>query len=1185
MNDRDYVKVNTSIRTGSNANNLLTDQDGNIQATIELRLPDDLFKQSSGARKLDSVQMQTGKFRLSLENTPIAALPVDENLSGSTLNATPCQLDVYPFSILNGNQILPPPLPVDAPYSQTVFPRYKQHVIVYNLYILSDSPDIDYDAPLFSITQPIILGSTNVCPTPKPSDYETASEYNNAVAFVDFLKQTTIFDDVQHRFNLCLKNNHEYLLRENSTFFVKNIATLEQVLEDALENAVQYASTSYTVTISCITVMTNPKPDFFDQLQPPPNESITGSIRFSSEIDYCFWKYEMAITQRQNDLNSSFKPRVTLGGDTLSIAYDTAPFNALIPILWSPGIVDTFDTPLQLTMGELQRRLWPRQPPPVKKFKYSCNESDEGKSYTMGITNAAGAVMNIIANREMRDTFSFLPWIEFNITALTRNYYTQLLKDLKETEIHDERADYYVVRSAKVGGTYQPVIPYEFEFLGSPAKKNMASANYVFYTLDGKDPMDENNRFQQNTSFVGDDWDPPVMQRNLPKYRTSENVLPVLPEEKIVTCSSGHDSAVVSGEEIVSPPVETYITGEAPATEWESYLGLTSEYLYKTDNGWEWGYHPGGSTLWGGPHYKQQIPPFAPDNVEVVNTTITIEGVATAVQQYTWWWYFPATDEPLMIRFGAGGAADTWIMKRNLPSLTKITTSRVKETTTFTEDEALKIFYPNMSLSNDQTFYVLDGTTVETTITGPDPVGESVTYTKTTETTTTSTKTDSHLYQTYGVAHQLLVDDTATVVPYFGYHMSTLADMGRIMFEWYRATGGTASTSWIDPDAPGIENAALKYTMVYHKQINGTLAEVRYYLNPTTYITYTYSNGRPPSFTITGAAPQAASLTTSYEPFFNEDIPNDPSETVITTEQSETNIPAEQYYHPPYEHDTERSTEPKVENQLTTLPIATLVKGYSRRELNSDLVWGDSHQAPSGMHYDDINFPPAPGEIEELEIPSIFKYFPTPQATQYYRTIETTDAADNNITESWGLFDVTLPETAYYLVGPRVDVGILTKKTYTLTSVIDKTTSYTIDSKNQGNIHITYIWPNLPMVVLSPIQSIVLTLQGIRVNQEYQPINITEKDGSSLTATFPIVENFYSLANTLRDLHDELVVVKDDFDSTATYTLDIQSGQERTLRLSAYYITKDGTLHQIYIPPNGVFSLQLIFGLSFYYTS
>ena len=141
------------------------------------------------------------------------------------------------------------------------------------------------------------------------------------------------------------------------------------------------------------------------------------------------------------------------------------------------------------------------------------------------------------------------------------------------------------------------------------------------------------------------------------------------------------------------------------------------------------------------------------------------------------------------------------------------------------------------------------------------------------------------------------------------------------------------------------------------------------------------------------------------------------------------------------------------------------------------------------------------------------------------------------------------------------------------------------ETEYYGNIRLNFEWDNIPIVVISPIQSIVLTLQGMNVSQEIQPINIAQPGGSSLVSTIPVIENYYSLAQTLRDLHDELVVIKDSYDDQATYTLNTTSGQERALRIMAQYITKDGRLHQIYIPPNGVYSLQLTFAISYYFTS
>ena len=117
---------------------------------------------------------------------------------------------------------------------------------------------------------------------------------------------------------------------------------------------------------------------------------------------------------------------------------------------------------------------------------------------------------------------------------------------------------------------------------------------------------------------------------------------------------------------------------------------------------------------------------------------------------------------------------------------------------------------------------------------------------------------------------------------------------------------------------------------------------------------------------------------------------------------------------------------------------------------------------------------------------------------------------------------------------------------------------------------------------MSPISSIVLSLGGIYLTSEIQPINPNLPSGSSLTQTIPIVENYYSLASTLRDLHDELVISRQNFDDNAKYGLEKSAGTERLITLGAKYITKDGRMHQLYIPPNGVFAVQLTFRVTFF---
>lgn len=123
----------------------------------------------------------------------------------------------------------------------------------------------------------------------------------------------------------------------------------------------------------------------------------------------------------------------------------------------------------------------------------------------------------------------------------------------------------------------------------------------------------------------------------------------------------------------------------------------------------------------------------------------------------------------------------------------------------------------------------------------------------------------------------------------------------------------------------------------------------------------------------------------------------------------------------------------------------------------------------------------------------------------------------------------------------------------------------------------TLTWKNVPSVLLSPISSIVLLLDGVNVNGQVQPINIQQAQGSSLTTTIPVIENYSSLAANLRDLKDELVISRDAFTNNVLCSIVPSPGMMRDIRLRACYITKKGNLVPIYIPPEGEFSLQLSF--------
>ena len=1167
MSDREYVKVNTSIRTGSNAEHLITDEDGNIQATIELRLPDDLFKRSTGTKLVNDVRMQTGKFRLSLENTPIAALPVAEDIDAEGIDASSCQLDVYPLSILDGKKLYPDPFSADG-YSVTSLPYYKAHKIIYNVYIMSDPTQGDEGADYsFHFVKKIEKGASDIVPDIPES-------------IINFLSAAKVFSQVKHLFNLCFKNNHGTNVRENNQLLIQNIGNLQQALEDALENAVTYALTKYTINVSVYAIKTNPRPESFDQLIPQPDPSINGTYMTD---DFCLWRVDYNVTENKTALNAAFKPHVTLGADSLAISYDTGVFQDCIPILWTTPFVDTHDAPAQLSLNQICRDVW-FQPPAKRPYKYNFFSADDGKSFSFGLNGEVTCgVMNIIANKEMKETFSFLPWLSFNFSNAV--HFHRQITESKTVSWPATQQTLKIVKSKKTGGVYHPVTPLVYNLKGQEVTDNVGYYEYTFTVPAGSDPMDESIRANQHAEWHGSaTYATAQTYTDLPTYstqtyegsytRTSSTLL----EED---CIEYHP--VTFG----ATPLYTLTEPETLVPEgWSEYSGLSSAIMFNelNENGvleWQWGYHPGGATIWPGEsHYNQWIPRREPD-------TITINTSDPQNTRYTWRWNMPLDNlngEHYLRHFGRSGTDDICIIIETPEIIKTTSTTRLEVITNITpEPDAEKFLYPNLDIPRPD-FFVLDGTTARLNIEAVEPITSTPEYAYQTTVEVTTEEHNTNL-KTYSVINGA-ASFTATTWPTA--HMDS-AWVGATLAKWDEAVG---RSHYDLSAAPGFSNTDRKYVLFYieYKQ-DGSFNRIGYFLNPgmTGIIVH---NEVPDNVTVTR---YSSEFEPSYDTVNAQMITivpenSDTPDVVIQPERTQTQITREKTTTPKTPGTTtDTDTDTHAINQSTFTPFSTFEhdRGYStvmlRQFPNSSINW--SNPTFSSM---ETAMTPLPLLTEALissySLPPYLTYVPSVDPNFAALTFEQTEAG---VFTRWFYFDITIPNM---IITPPTTLYKCTRLTGTNVKTTTTKTTITelvedLEATTTGNLRLTFTWPNLPMVVLSPIQSIVLTLQGVRVNQEYQPINITEKDGSSLTATFPIVENFYSLATTLRDLHDELVVVKDDFDSTATYSLDAQAGQERVLRLSAYYITKDGTLHQIYIPPNGVFSLQLIFGLSFYYTS
>ena len=126
-----------------------------------------------------------------------------------------------------------------------------------------------------------------------------------------------------------------------------------------------------------------------------------------------------------------------------------------------------------------------------------------------------------------------------------------------------------------------------------------------------------------------------------------------------------------------------------------------------------------------------------------------------------------------------------------------------------------------------------------------------------------------------------------------------------------------------------------------------------------------------------------------------------------------------------------------------------------------------------------------------------------------------------------------------------------------------------------------YVWENIPTILLSPISSVVILVDGLATTPQILPINIQQGQGSSLTTTIPVIENYFPLTTSIRDLHDDLIISREPYSNTALFSLPPNGLAERTLRFRAGYVTKSGELHEIFIPPTGVFILQITFCLHY----
>ncbi len=929
MNDREYVKLNTSIQTGSNAQHQNKDDEGNIEATIELRLPENLFAKNSGARKVDHVEMKPTKMRLSMENMPIAQLPEDLNLTllsekrGGALMSS-CQLDVYPFSYTDKNEFLPQQL------QDTVFPYYKQHTTTYTILIWY--PDTEEVADELTTTNNLADQGF-----PVTNRFYYAFKKLGIIDFVD-----------NHPLNLATTRNHEVLEEGNGAIYIRNIPTLEQILQNALQNAVSYASTPSDAWIQVYFVkesLLDAAADLTPPIDPQNKFEIEG---YDEPLYYWTWDFRGGSEggkHVENMLDAAFKPRVTLGQQSLTISYDTAPFRQThIPILWNTSFVDTFEQPTQMTWDEIRKKVW-AQPPPKRKYQYDVLESDQDHTYNFALNQVSCGVMNIIGNKTMRDTFSFLPWIPVNIESLRFPY------------------KYHVKEYTQV----------------NPTSKTQED-QYKFYF-----------------SYTDPTLSPYVQLLDF--YDFGENGW------------SFHDPYNMVQDRVLP--------------------GTGMVYIFAVDRD----EHPGSGLPDPSVRIKQQI---------VYSHEISIIDVGPAQSP------LPALESN----------------SQNMPLISY--------------DETTSEYDSNDTSLEPGVHLMTTRQNVET-VTTTDPIQ------------------NSHCDELVGTHGAVF-----TVMRWWNAHYNATTQQ----FEWGWEYGQPPEGEW--------ENL--------NRQENvGPGVRIPVDRGSDDISLWTFSN--PLEWAAGTVDPDTGHYINYYYQY-------------CRYMRGEDQRPGDDDFVKPTEYE------------------------------NSDL-WCYTELSRNGSS---VQYTTTTTQIaNEMDFQAVTDLNPGTQVLQPY------DELAPNLR-------IEKDETFYILDGTSTQVTIGPQE---VTEVTIRTGLGPEETKLVGNVRLSFTWDNLPMVVLSPVASIVLVLKGISVSEEIQPVNIPNdtRTGSSLTSVIPVVENYYSMATTLRDLHDELVVAREDYDNTPTYTMQPAGGQERTILLSAMYLTKDGNLRQIYIPPNGVFSVQLTFALSLYYIS
>lgn len=130
------------------------------------------------------------------------------------------------------------------------------------------------------------------------------------------------------------------------------------------------------------------------------------------------------------------------------------------------------------------------------------------------------------------------------------------------------------------------------------------------------------------------------------------------------------------------------------------------------------------------------------------------------------------------------------------------------------------------------------------------------------------------------------------------------------------------------------------------------------------------------------------------------------------------------------------------------------------------------------------------------------------------------------------------------------------------------------------NLSVKYHFPESDVISMVNISSLILVMNGASFNQQVFPVNFSDTTSrQAQISQIPIIEVYYPFLTHPSDHTSTLYISKESFSDAAPININPSLLKERVLSFKLFYITMNGEMKEILLPPFSTFTFQLAFEL------